>query len=198
MHRLGGGAVDKVARQRRSRWRSKTELRARPLPRCRRRRPTSTGRPARRRAPSSKDAEAVARRYFEAIDARELEAAVGMWADGGREFVRGQADVLAPDGVREFIGSLLEAMPDMRMEVVADDDRGRSLRGAVGDHGHVRRARIDERSPADRPPLAARRVRRADRTRRQDSGERRLHRRPDRGAPDRPDAARRARPPSSA
>ncbi len=73
---------------------------------------------------SSKDAEAVARRYFEAIDARELEAAVGMWADGGREFVRGQADVLAPDGVREFIGSLLEAMPDMKMEVAQTTTEG--------------------------------------------------------------------------
>jgi hydroxyacylglutathione hydrolase len=73
---------------------------------------------------SGKLAEAVARHYFEAIGARELESAVGMWADGGREFVRGQADVLAPDGVREFIGSLLEAMPDMKMEVVGTTTEG--------------------------------------------------------------------------
>jgi glyoxylase-like metal-dependent hydrolase (beta-lactamase superfamily II)/predicted ester cyclase len=71
-------------------------------------------------------AEAVARRYFEAIDARDLDAAVSMWAPGGRENVRGQVDVLAPDGVREFIGSLLAAIPDLHMEIVSstsEEDR---------------------------------------------------------------------------
>ena len=43
-------------------------------------------------SPGSK-AEAVARRYFEAIDARDLDAAVALWAEGGRENVRGQVDV---------------------------------------------------------------------------------------------------------
>ncbi len=69
-------------------------------------------------------AEAVARRYFEAIGVRDLEAAVDMWAPGGREYVRGQADVLAPEGVREFIGSLLDAMPDMKMDVVETTTEG--------------------------------------------------------------------------
>ena len=60
----------------------------------------------------------VARRYFEAIAARDVEAAVALWAEGGREHVRGQVDATAPEGVREFIDGLIEAMPDMRMEVV--------------------------------------------------------------------------------
>lgn len=68
--------------------------------------------------------EAVARRYFDAIAARDVEAAVALWADGGREHVRGQVDVLAPEGVREFIGGLIEAMPDMRMEVVETTTEG--------------------------------------------------------------------------
>ncbi|HWG08011.1 MAG TPA: MBL fold metallo-hydrolase [Solirubrobacteraceae bacterium] len=63
-------------------------------------------------------AEHVARRYFEAIAARELETAVGMWADGGRENVRGQVDVLAPDGVRAFLGELLDAVPDLDFQIV--------------------------------------------------------------------------------
>jgi|SRR5271165_4445994 len=70
--------------------------------------------------------EAVARRYFEAIGAHDLDAAVAMWADGGRENVRGQADVIAPEGVRAFIGGLLEAMPDLAVEIVStttQDDR---------------------------------------------------------------------------
>jgi hydroxyacylglutathione hydrolase len=70
------------------------------------------------------DAEAVARRYFEAIAARDVDGAVALWADGGREHVRGQVDVIAPEGVREFIGSLIEAMPDMRMEVVRTTSEG--------------------------------------------------------------------------
>src|ERR1700716_1953203 len=71
-------------------------------------------------------AEAVTRRYFEAIDARELDAVVSLWAQGGRENVRGRVDVLAPEGVREFIGELLEAIPDLDMQIVStttEDDR---------------------------------------------------------------------------
>ena len=81
---------------------------------------------ARGRRASKSSAETVARRYFEAIGAHELDAAVAMWAEGGREHVRGQADVLAPEGVRGFIESLLDALPDLRVEIVsttAQDDR---------------------------------------------------------------------------
>jgi glyoxylase-like metal-dependent hydrolase (beta-lactamase superfamily II) len=49
-----------------------------------------------------------------------------MWAEGGRENVRGQVDVLAPDGVREFVSQLLGAFPDLHMQVVsttAQDER---------------------------------------------------------------------------
>jgi hydroxyacylglutathione hydrolase len=70
------------------------------------------------------EAESVARRYFEAIAAHDLDGAVGMWAPGGREHVRGQVDVSAPEGVRAFIGDLLGAMPDLRFEVVATTTEG--------------------------------------------------------------------------
>jgi hypothetical protein len=73
----------------------------------------------RRRRISGNKAEALARRYFEAIGARDLDAAVAMWAEGGRENVRGQVDVRAPEGVRAFIGELLDAVPDLRFEVVS-------------------------------------------------------------------------------
>jgi hydroxyacylglutathione hydrolase len=71
-------------------------------------------------------AESVARRYFEALGARDLDTAVGLWADGGRDNVRGQVDVLAPEGVRAFLGELLDAVPDLDFEVVStttQDDR---------------------------------------------------------------------------
>jgi hydroxyacylglutathione hydrolase len=71
-------------------------------------------------------AEAVARRYFAAIGDRDLDAAVAMWAEGGRETVRGQVDVTAPEGVRSYIGGLLDAIPDLRFEILStttQDDR---------------------------------------------------------------------------
>lgn len=71
-------------------------------------------------------AEQVARRYFEAIAAADIDAAVACWQPGGRERVRGQVDTTAPDGVREFLSSLWAAVPDLRFEVVSQttqDDR---------------------------------------------------------------------------
>ncbi len=72
-----------------------------------------------RRRITKSDTETVARRYFEAIGARDLDTAVGLWAEGGRDNVRGQVDVLAPDGVRAFLGELLQAVPDLDFEVVS-------------------------------------------------------------------------------
>ena len=80
----------------------------------------------RRRITERSEAESVARRYFEAIAARDLDGAVALWADGGRDNVRGQVDAIAPDGVRAFLGELLEAVPDLSFEVVStttQDDR---------------------------------------------------------------------------
>src|ERR1039458_6245548 len=73
----------------------------------------------RRRRISGSQVEAIARRYFAAIDVRDLDAAVAMWADGGRENVRGQIDATAPDGVRAFIGELFAAVPDLHFEIVS-------------------------------------------------------------------------------
>jgi glyoxylase-like metal-dependent hydrolase (beta-lactamase superfamily II)/predicted ester cyclase len=73
---------------------------------------------------SETQAESVARRYFEAINAHDLDAAVAMWAAGGREHVRGQIDAVAPEGVREFTGDLLGAMPDLRFELASTTAEG--------------------------------------------------------------------------
>jgi glyoxylase-like metal-dependent hydrolase (beta-lactamase superfamily II)/predicted ester cyclase len=63
--------------------------------------------------------ESVARRYFEAIGARDLDTAVGLWAEGGRDNIRGQRDVVAPEGVRSFLGELIDATPDLVFEIVS-------------------------------------------------------------------------------
>jgi hydroxyacylglutathione hydrolase len=70
------------------------------------------------------EAEAVARRYFEAINAHDLDGAVALWAVGGRENVRGQIDAAAPEGVRAFIGDMLGAMPDVRFEILSTTTEG--------------------------------------------------------------------------
>src|SRR5258708_2999223 len=64
-------------------------------------------------------AESGGGRYFEGVGGGDLEGAVGVWAEGGRDNVRGQVDVLAPEGVRAFLGELLDAVPDLNFEIVS-------------------------------------------------------------------------------
>jgi glyoxylase-like metal-dependent hydrolase (beta-lactamase superfamily II)/predicted ester cyclase len=97
---------------------------------------------SRRRITGSK-AEGVARRYFAAIAARDLDTAISLWADGGRERVRGQVDVLAPEGVRGFIAELFAAIPDLDMQVLStttEDERcgvNWRLAGTFAGPGHL-------------------------------------------------------------
>lgn len=71
-----------------------------------------------------REAETVARAYFQAISGRDLDGAVAMWAQGGKEHVRGIIDEPAPEGVRALIGEMLEAMPDMRFELLDTTTEG--------------------------------------------------------------------------
>ncbi len=73
---------------------------------------------------SAREAEVVARAYFEAISNRDLDGAVAMWAPGGKEHVRGILDEPAPEGVRRLIGEMLDAMPDMRFELLDTTTEG--------------------------------------------------------------------------
>jgi hydroxyacylglutathione hydrolase len=73
---------------------------------------------------SGSKAEAVARRYFEEIGAHDAEAASALWAPDGRDHLRGQAVLEGPDAVREFIAGLLEALPDLRVEIVSTTTEG--------------------------------------------------------------------------
>src|SRR5258707_1465553 len=73
---------------------------------------------------SGSKAEGVARRYFAAIDQRDLDGAVALWAPGGHDDVRGRIDAIAPEGVRGFLGELIDAVPDLKMEVVSTTSEG--------------------------------------------------------------------------
>jgi hydroxyacylglutathione hydrolase len=70
------------------------------------------------------ETERVARSYFQAINDHDLDAAVAMWAPAGREHVRGQVDTTAPEGVRAFIGGLLNGLPDLHFEIVSTTTEG--------------------------------------------------------------------------
>jgi glyoxylase-like metal-dependent hydrolase (beta-lactamase superfamily II)/predicted ester cyclase len=79
---------------------------------------------ATRKRISGSKAESVARRYFEAIDERDVDAAVALWEPGARDRLHGRLDALAPDGVRDFLRETLDAMPDLHMEVLSTITEG--------------------------------------------------------------------------
>jgi hydroxyacylglutathione hydrolase len=72
----------------------------------------------------SSEAERVAREYFDAISTRELEAALAMWVPEGFENVHGQGQFSGREGLREFIGGLLDALPDLRFQIVSTTTEG--------------------------------------------------------------------------
>ena len=68
--------------------------------------------------------ETVARQYFERLDAHDVAGAVGLFAPGGRDRLHGMMDVTAPAGVREFLNSVIAAVPDARFSVTATTTEG--------------------------------------------------------------------------
>jgi steroid delta-isomerase-like uncharacterized protein len=82
--------------------------------------------PRRRFQRESRDPVGVVQSYFSAVDARDVDAMVACWADGGLERIAPIGELRAPDGVRAFFGELFGAVPDSRFEVldvVAQDDK---------------------------------------------------------------------------
>ncbi len=60
----------------------------------------------------------IARRYFAALSAHDLDAAVACWAPGAIDRLVGARDLVAPDGIRDYFSSLFQAFPDFRLELV--------------------------------------------------------------------------------
>jgi glyoxylase-like metal-dependent hydrolase (beta-lactamase superfamily II)/predicted ester cyclase len=59
----------------------------------------------------------IAKRYFAALSAHDLDAAVDCWRPGGRERLIGQQELTAPDGVKAYFSELLSAFPDFEFDV---------------------------------------------------------------------------------
>jgi glyoxylase-like metal-dependent hydrolase (beta-lactamase superfamily II)/predicted ester cyclase len=60
----------------------------------------------------------IARRYFDALSKRDIDAAVACWKPGGIDRLIGQPELIAPDGIRDYFTELFEAFPDFSFEVV--------------------------------------------------------------------------------
>jgi hydroxyacylglutathione hydrolase len=60
----------------------------------------------------------VARAYFDAAAARDVDAMVACWAPGGVENMISIGELSVPDGLRAFFGELFAALPDMKFEVL--------------------------------------------------------------------------------
>jgi glyoxylase-like metal-dependent hydrolase (beta-lactamase superfamily II)/predicted ester cyclase len=60
----------------------------------------------------------VAKRYFAAIAAHDLDAATACWAIGAVDRLVGTEEHIAPDGVREYFEEVFAAFPDFTLEVV--------------------------------------------------------------------------------
>jgi steroid delta-isomerase-like uncharacterized protein len=71
-------------------------------------------------------AEGLARRYFDAIGRRDLDAAVACWRPGAIDRLVPVGELRAPEGLREYFGELFRAMPDLAYELldaVTEGDR---------------------------------------------------------------------------
>jgi glyoxylase-like metal-dependent hydrolase (beta-lactamase superfamily II)/predicted ester cyclase len=60
----------------------------------------------------------IAKRYFAALAAHDLDAAVACWAPGSTDRMVGSQDLIAPQGIREYFGELFGAFPDFNLEVL--------------------------------------------------------------------------------
>ena len=76
-------------------------------------------------------AEAVARRYFDALARRDLDAAEACWQPGSISAVGPVGDLTVPDQWRAYFEELFAAIPDGRHEVLDVVAEGRPGRRPV-------------------------------------------------------------------
>jgi glyoxylase-like metal-dependent hydrolase (beta-lactamase superfamily II)/predicted ester cyclase len=60
----------------------------------------------------------IARRYFAALSAHDLEAAVACWAPGCTGRFVNQQELVAPDGIRDYFAEVFAAFPDFSLNVL--------------------------------------------------------------------------------
>jgi len=60
----------------------------------------------------------VVAEYFDALTEHDLDRAVATWKPGSVDALSGMAELIAPDGIRDYFSNLFAAIPDWRFEVV--------------------------------------------------------------------------------
>lgn len=60
----------------------------------------------------------IARRYFEALNAHDLDQAAALWAPNAVDRFVGGQEVVGPAGVRAYFAALFAAFPDLSLEVL--------------------------------------------------------------------------------
>ena len=60
----------------------------------------------------------IAKRFFDALARRDIDAAVACWKPGGVDRVIGQPGLVAPEGISAYFHELFEAFPDFSFEVI--------------------------------------------------------------------------------
>jgi glyoxylase-like metal-dependent hydrolase (beta-lactamase superfamily II)/predicted ester cyclase len=60
----------------------------------------------------------IAKRYFAALSAHDIDAAMTCWRPGGIDRFVGAQELTAPDGIREYFTTLFAAFPDFEFEVL--------------------------------------------------------------------------------
>jgi glyoxylase-like metal-dependent hydrolase (beta-lactamase superfamily II)/predicted ester cyclase len=69
----------------------------------------------------------IAKRYFAALSAHDLDAAVACWAPGAVDRFVGGEEMIAPEGIRAYFTALFAAFPDFRFEILdVTGSRGRA------------------------------------------------------------------------
>jgi glyoxylase-like metal-dependent hydrolase (beta-lactamase superfamily II)/predicted ester cyclase len=73
---------------------------------------------AREKAAKTPGPAKVARAYFDAIAARDLDRMLECWAPGGIDHIQTVGELPAPEGIRAFFSEFFSACPDLRFEVL--------------------------------------------------------------------------------
>ena len=64
------------------------------------------------------ETEAVARAYFAAVTARDVEAMAACWEPGAPDVLHGVAELVAPADLKAWFGALFASFPDFTFEVL--------------------------------------------------------------------------------
>jgi predicted ester cyclase len=68
--------------------------------------------------PASSDTETVARAYFAAVAARDVEAMAACWEPGAPDVIHGVVEMIVPDDLRAWFGGLFAAFPDFSFAIL--------------------------------------------------------------------------------